>query len=195
MLLELFGLYGRFCIVDLPQHPDILIDLLLEFILSSDEVEGSASRRRGCHPLYAVCERLAPRILDACQIDEYLFGLRIVPDAARLALAPNHCYVLPVLVPCAHHAVRSASRHADEYVSPADRGGFLLLENAQVDQLVGVLIRERGRDLALLGLPALSDFTRILQLHATACGLVFRALLDALEQSWSWNVVNALLCC
>ena len=136
VLLELFGLHRRFDIVNLLKHSYVLIYLLFELVLSIHEVKGTSRRRVGLHPLGAARERLVPHVLYARQVYEDLLGLRVVPDTARLALPPNHRDILAIVIPVAHHAVRSACGSAEQHVPMADRRLLLLPQDAQVHQYV-----------------------------------------------------------
>ena len=98
MLLQFFRFDGWLGEMNLFEHPDILINLLLQLIFSIYIIQGSLYRRITLHSLRAYRNWLVSHVGDACQIYENLFCYGVVPDTTLLSpLFSNHCHKLVFL--------------------------------------------------------------------------------------------------
>ena len=143
VLLQFFDLYRRFYEVDFLEHPDVLVNLLLELIFAIHVVERSLNWRIALHPLCADDDRLISHVGYAREIYEDLLCRCVVADVARFTIASfaHHGDVLilflyAVAIPLAANTTAGPECRLAEQNFPLALHRpviFALLQDAEVD--------------------------------------------------------------
>ena len=192
MLFVLFSLNWWLGIVNLPKHAYVFINLLFEFIFSMNKIERSTPRRCWVHPLNAWRKLFCPWVLNACKINEDLFGLCIVSNTTRLASSSYHSDKLIVLILLvAHHTIRATTgRCTEKDVAMIYSCLILLFQNTKVEQIIVLIFPILFYWLTFLALFFLDS-----RCHLFSGSHIFSTLLDTFEQAGSFDVVNTLPYC